>query len=289
MKPYRIPQLADKYVNYDMIQNHTQLPSFPDARVQLLYIFLNQGSRSPQLNSELFSLVTALVQIGIDTHDTIDTVQGKQGEGLMRSRQLKVLAGDYFSSRFYQLLSQQGEIEVVSGLSKAICDVNVMKMDLYAKMKSQSLSAEEYLRQTVQLNMQLFLSFTPMLEEALVTSWEKLLHDFCECEAVVREMSRSTDTETYVYSFSYWHILDVASEEDKRALRDNKVDIKEWKKLLLKYKASEQLAEQLRKSISSVQGIIKELKADGRFREIGQVLEPFLHQQHASSSAVGEG
>ena len=39
MKPYRVPELAEKYLNYDMIQNHTELPNFPDARVHLLYIF----------------------------------------------------------------------------------------------------------------------------------------------------------------------------------------------------------------------------------------------------------
>ena len=41
-----------------------------------------------------------------------------------RSRQLKVLAGDYFSSRFYHLLAQAGQIEMIKQLSNAICEVN---------------------------------------------------------------------------------------------------------------------------------------------------------------------
>ncbi|MGN7357373.1 heptaprenyl diphosphate synthase component 1 [Paenibacillus sp. SAF-054] len=288
MKPYRVPQLAKKYVEYDMIQKHTELPPFPDARVQLLYIFLNQGTSKSAVHSELFSLATSLVQIGIDTHETIDTQEGKPGEGFMRSRQLKVLAGDYFSSRFYQILSQKGQIEAVSRLSQAICDVNVLKMNLYGKMKSLFMSAEEYLRQTVQLNMQLFLSFTPLIEESLHELWNSLLRNVSECETVVREMQRSS-SDPYLYSYSYWHILDVASEEDKQALRERKLDNKDWKKLMLKYKAGEHMAEKLRQAVGGVQSILKSVKGDSLFRELGQVLEPFQRQLLASGSAVGEG
>lgn len=288
MKPYRVPQLAKKYVEYDMIQKHTELPPFPDARVQLLYIFLNQGTGSHGMHSELFSLVTSLVQLGIDTHETIDTQKDKPGEGFMRSRQLKVLAGDYFSSRFYQLLSQKGQIEAVSRLSQAICDVNVLKMNLYGKMKSLLLSAEEYLRHTVQLNMQLFLSFTPLLEESLHELWGTLLRKVSECETVAREMQRSGG-EPFLYSYSYWHILDVANEEDKEALRERKIDNKDWKKLMLKYKAAEHMAERLRQAVNGVQSVLKNAKSDGCLREIGHVLEPFQRQLHASGSAVGEG
>lgn len=288
MKPYRVPQLAKKYVEYDMIQKHTELPPFPDARVHLLYIFLNQGTSNQTEHSELYSLVTSLVQVGIDTHETIDTQEGKPIEGFMRSRQLKVLAGDYFSSRFYQLLSQKGQIEAVSRLSQAICDVNVLKMNLYGKMKSLLLSAEEYLRQTVQLNMQLFLSFTPLIEESVRELWNSLLHSVSECETVVREMQRSSN-ESFLYSYAYWHILDVASEEDKQALKEHKIDNKDWKKLMLKYKAGEHLAEKLRQAVGGVQTVLKSVKGDGLFRDIGQVLEPFQRQLLASGSAVGEG
>ena len=93
MKPYRVPELAEKYINYDMIQNHTELPGFPDARVHLLYIFLMDSGRNIAGHEELYALVTSLVQVGLDTHESIDVTEGNQGEAMMRSRQLKVLAG----------------------------------------------------------------------------------------------------------------------------------------------------------------------------------------------------
>lgn len=39
MTTYRVPNLAKKYTNYDMIQRHTEIPNFPDGRVRLLEFF----------------------------------------------------------------------------------------------------------------------------------------------------------------------------------------------------------------------------------------------------------
>lgn len=158
MKPYRIPQLAKPYTDYDMIQRHTELPPFSDGRGHLLYIFLGHGRSAGFQSEELFTLVTGLVQLGLDTHESIDRYQDEPGGDMMRSRQLKVLAGDYFSSWFYHLLAKHEQIEMVGILSTAIADFNVMKANLYGKMKGMLFTAEQYLKHTVQLNMRLFLS-----------------------------------------------------------------------------------------------------------------------------------
>ena len=99
MKKYSIVQAADQYVKYDMIQAHTQVPSYSEPRLQLLNAMLNQ-SKLMKDKSELYALVTALVQLGMDTHDLIDIESGFVNEKQMRSRQLNVLAGDYFSAKF---------------------------------------------------------------------------------------------------------------------------------------------------------------------------------------------
>ena len=79
MKPYKVPEIAKKYVEYDMIQAYTELPDFPDSRARLLFAFL-VNQRIPLLHSELYSLVTSLVQIGMDTHDMIDSNSGQVPE-----------------------------------------------------------------------------------------------------------------------------------------------------------------------------------------------------------------
>lgn len=156
MNSYRVPQLAKKYTDYDMIRQHTEIPSFPDSRARLLQVFV--GRTDEKVHDELYALATSLVQLAMDTHDRIDTISGERREVEMRSRQLNVLAGDYFSSRFYQLLAHAGKIEMIGKLSGAVSEVNARKMTLYERMKKLLVSAEEYLRETVQLKMQLFLS-----------------------------------------------------------------------------------------------------------------------------------
>ncbi|MGG3282425.1 heptaprenyl diphosphate synthase component 1 [Paenibacillus solani] len=285
MKPYRVPELAEKYTQYDMIQKHTDLPEFPDARVHLLYIFLKDSGKNIAGHEELYALVTSLVQLGLDTHESIDVTEGNQGEAMMRSRQLKVLAGDYFSSRFYQLLAHKGEIAVISLLSRAVSDVNVMKMRLYGKMKKSLLPSEEYLQLTVQLNMQLFLSFTPLLEVSVQETWEKLLKEFTACETIVREMERCAAPEIGRGGYAFWHLIESGSEEERNLLVSKKTDMKDWKKLILKHKASEKLLDKLRDSVN----VIQQLLASRGDSPCTGMLDPFLKRLSTYRSVVSEG
>lgn len=289
MKPYRVPELAKKYLYYDMIETHTELPAFPDARVHLLYIFLQKSKRYVAERGELYALVTSLIQMGLDTHETIDTAKSNQGEKMMRSRQLKVLAGDYYSSRFYQLLAKKGDIEAIASLSKAVSEVNVLKMNLYEKMKGMLLSAEEYLRQMVQLNMQLFLSFTPLIDSSFHGDWNTLLKELTQCETISNEMDRCASSEEGRNGYGYWYVLERANDADKKLLLSKKMEQKDWKKLMIKHNTADHLLDKLRQSVSTVQSLKPVINGEGAFAQIGQILEPFVQTLNRYRSAVREG
>ncbi|WP_379162323.1 heptaprenyl diphosphate synthase component 1 [Paenibacillus sp. sgz5001063] len=289
MKPYRIPQLAKPYTDYDMIQRHTDLPPFSDGRGHLLYIFLSHGSSADLKGIELFTLVTGLVQLGLDTHESIDRTQDEPDRDLMRSRQLKVLAGDYFSSWFYHLLAKHEQIEMVGILSTAIADVNVMKANLYCKMKSMIFSAEQYLRHTVQLNMRLFLSFTPMIEEPLKELWEMLLAEVSQYETLLLELRRGNDAGNAMDGYSYWKILESAAEDERRRLLEREIDLKDWKKLKMKYKCDSLLTDKLHGSIQSIQGLLQGVKDESLFSELNTALDRLLLHMKISGQAAVEG
>lgn len=287
MKPYRIPQLAKTYTDYDMIRRHTELPPLSDARGSLLYIFLNHGSvRRPQ--AELFALVTALVQLALDTHESIEIQSGPQEEESMRSRQLKVLAGDYFSSWFYRLLAGSGEVGIIGTLSAAIANFNVLKAQMYSKARELLFTAETYMQAAVQLNMSLFLSFTPLIDDPLVEPWRHLLYDFSCCEAVAQELKRGETPAGALDGYSYWHMLEAGSDEEKRQLRERKLEQKEWKKLKMKYKCDSILTDKLHRTIDSIQGTLQELKDDNLNRELRTAFDRFLMQLKISGQAAGE-
>lgn len=204
MKPTSIAEMASKYTQYDMIQKYTKLPAFPEHRVSLLFHFLNSGAVRVKPFSELFSLVTALVQVGLDTHDLVDNDASQAAAGGNRQRQLSILAGDYLSSRFYQLLAKAGQIDTIRRLSEAICEVNKLKMNAYTKMKTLALSAEEYLQGTVAIRTCLFLPFTHMMEGLYRTIWPELLEHLAACEVIDEELHREEPhTEG---SWAYWFL-----------------------------------------------------------------------------------
>ncbi|MDP4096653.1 heptaprenyl diphosphate synthase component 1 [Paenibacillus sp. P96] len=288
MKPYRVPQLAKKYVEYDMILQHTDMPSFPDSRARLLFTFLNRNGDQKNGQEELYPLATSLVQMGLDTHDMIDIAKEIPSPSKMRSRQLKVLAGDYFSGRFYQLLAQAGSIDAVALLSQAICDVNESKMSMYRSMCQFLMPPQEYLDGMAVMRKKLFLCFTPWIRESDRKLWESLLQEFSLCDTLADELSRLEAAERFRFSFAFWRLLENVTAEEREQLLGGTVDGKSWIQLMMKYKVGDMLLDKLDAVIGRIRGILSE--SDDRDREdFGRMTEPFLRIISTPRTAVREG
>lgn len=283
MISYRVPNLAKKYTDYDMIQRHTELPTFPNSRVQLLYTFLNQGQRHSVEDSELFSLVTALVQMGLDTHEMIDVQEENLGEQDMRSRQLKVLGGDFFSSRFYQLLAQAGQISVIASLSDGICRLNERKMSLYDRLKKGQVSSEEYVQESVQLKKQLFLSFHNMISEDEAELYDQFLASFSLLDTLVDELEAAKDVERSKSRFAYLHVYENENSDVRSTLAKGMLIQSEWNELISKHRTIEVLTKKIEQSVLSVQGLLENQLHDHVLREdLKTLLEPyFVHRASA--------
>ncbi|WP_145047477.1 heptaprenyl diphosphate synthase component 1 [Paenibacillus xylanexedens] len=286
MNSYRVPQLAKKYTDYDMIRQHTEIPPFPDSRARLLQVFVSRTDEKQ--HDEIYALATSLVQLAMDTHDRIDTLSGARREQEMRSRQLNVLAGDYFSSRFYQLLAHANRIEMIGKLSGAVAEVNVGKMSLYERMKKLVVSPDEYLRETVQLKMQLFLSFTDIIGEKDQSIWNHLLAEFSTCENIVEELQKLNDEKSFVYSYAFWSINEQGSDEERKVLRQPEPDMRAWARLVLKYRIGEILLDKLRNSTHRIQQLLQDKVEGESLHEVQTILEPYLTYLQPSHAVVRE-
>nr|WP_156278961.1 heptaprenyl diphosphate synthase component 1 [Paenibacillus sp. NEAU-GSW1] len=255
-----------------MIEAYTELPAFPDLRVRLLQAVLEQ-QRPQAVHNELYSLVVSLVQLGMDTHDLIDVEIDKRSESEMRSRQLKVLGGDYFSSQFYRLLSQAGQIEMISAISAAVCEVNRMKMNLYLMMNRLKLTAEEYLNATVQLKSELFRVFNGMLRGELSACWPELLAGMSRCEVALDELARSESPARFYQSWAYWHVLQEGTEEECSMLNERKAEPAFISGLLRKYDIEAKLTAIANAAANEVRMAAEGLASDKLAQELRQMTE----------------
>ncbi|BFT71429.1 MULTISPECIES: heptaprenyl diphosphate synthase component 1 [Paenibacillus] len=275
MNSYRIPEIAKQYTEYDMIQIHTDLPDFPELRTRLLFAFLN-GNSKLSTSSELYTLATSLVQLALDTHELVTASNDIKEKKAARSRQLKVLAGDYFSSRFYHLLAGAGQIDMIKQLSNAICDVNRLKMNTYMKMKQLKLSAEDYIHQTVEIKSQLFLSFSEFMSEVYDQAWPEILRSYTKCEVLFEEIFRLESASDFKGSWGFWHILQHGTKDERKQLQTEESDQAKVRTLVHKYHIPSQLYQMLDSQTKLLQAKVKQLESDKLISELFHIGEPFL-------------
>jgi len=276
MNKYRVEQLAHRLMQHDMISMHTELPAFPSGRIRLLHAVLSHQPQAARIR-ELLSVVTSLVQVGLDTHDLVENGEISQ-KGLpdIRAQQLKVLAGDYFSSRFYDLLSQAGQIEAVRRLSEAICDLNQLKMKVYSGMKQLKLSAEEYLQYKAQIASGLLLSFTGFMQGLYRRLWPEAVSLFGKCEVLLQELNNTEKAEKLSSSWGFWHVLQTGSEADRRALAENRDDQHLLRHFLDQYSVKEKLTVMLRESALQLWETAERFPSDKLVKELKGLIDPFF-------------
>ncbi|MFB9329574.1 heptaprenyl diphosphate synthase component 1 [Paenibacillus aurantiacus] len=288
MNAYTIADIARKYVDYDMIQSYTELPVYPDSRTRLLFAFLANPSM-PNPHSELYALVTSLVQLGMDIHDRIDNETGPRSEREMRSRQLKVLAGDYYSSRFFHLLAQAGQVHMIRLLSEGVCEVNRLKIDFYMRMRQRKLTADQYWSERVGIATELFGVFTGILDDKSAGLWAELLQDVGRCEVAVSELSRCGQPELFTESWGYWHALEAGNGDDRGRLADSSaLDPAFVRSLMDRYDIVSLLHEKLTQSAQRIQRTAESLDSGSFASELAAIGESFLLPPAPAASVLGE-
>ncbi len=172
-------------ISCDFVHRYVEIPSIPYVRMQVLFLFLHDsGVAYNQIKQYLIS--TSLIQLGLDCHEEVTLVPQVSEHGI-RQRQLTVLAGDLFSSKYYYLLSNLGDIPLIKTLAKSIYDINVAKTRLYTQPH---LTPEEALQLRTEIDTGLFTSFIPRFSDELHSVWRRLMEQLSLIERLAREISR---------------------------------------------------------------------------------------------------
>ncbi|MGM0711714.1 heptaprenyl diphosphate synthase component 1 [Brevibacillus parabrevis] len=192
-----------KRTTHSYVEYYVDVPSMAENRLELLYLFLLEQGMTKE-RASIFCTATGLVQLGLDMHENVEN-QYEQSLSAERNRQLTVLAGDYYSSRYYNLLAETGEIEAIQVLSGAIQRVNEAKMKLYiAGRDSRSLSDEEYWELRNAIDTGLYVAIVEKYADSddRRRLWIDLMKETAKVESVIGEWEQIKWQEQVPFGFA---------------------------------------------------------------------------------------
>ncbi|QRG69906.1 heptaprenyl diphosphate synthase component 1 [Brevibacillus choshinensis] len=185
------------------VEYYVDVPSMAENRLALLYLFLKEQGMTTERSVTLCT-ATGLVQLGLDIHEYVKN-DYERTLAAERNRQLTVLAGDYYSARYYALLAEASEIQAIQVLSAAVQRVNEAKMRLYLAGKDARLpSAEEYwdLRNTIDTGLYVAVVEAYADSEEQRRFWTNLMKETAKVESVIGEWEQLKWQEQVPFGFA---------------------------------------------------------------------------------------
>lgn len=132
MEISHLKAIIQKSMRHTYIDQFVQVPKLDNDKLYILIAILNNTNLSKE-KKESYIVTAMLIQTALDTHDLVPDSHASHEETKEKSKQLSVLAGDYYSGLYYWLLAEVEEVEMTQVLARAITDINEYKMQLYYK------------------------------------------------------------------------------------------------------------------------------------------------------------
>ncbi|HJH11846.1 MAG TPA: heptaprenyl diphosphate synthase component 1 [Metalysinibacillus jejuensis] len=163
----RFKEAVFKHVRHRTLQQFTGAPIVDDTRMfyALLPFFNKEATEAHEANA----VVLGVVHAALAAHDLIE-----EQATISKEQQLIVLAGDYYSGRYYQLLAASHDIALIQALSQAI----IVRCEQKAKAyETDPLTVEQWLMTLQQMESVLissyftceqFAAYIPIAEQGLL-------------------------------------------------------------------------------------------------------------------------
>lgn len=160
-----IKELITYKIEHTYLNKYIQKPVIDEGKIIALSIIVNNTSL-PALTKKQYIITTMLVQIALDTHDLVPiTNDDLEGEEEITTRQLTVLAGDYYSGLYYLLLAEIGDIDMIHVVATAIKEINEYKMKLYYKEVN---SFDDYIAMVQKVDSLLIMRVAEFVNNAMI-------------------------------------------------------------------------------------------------------------------------
>ncbi|WP_096153758.1 MULTISPECIES: heptaprenyl diphosphate synthase component 1 [Bacillus] len=174
-------QIAHPY----LVQN-IEFPVMDEDKLFMLHSILEPLPMSEEEKSK-YIISTMLVQIALDTHDL---VSNESTEEQLQTRQLTILAGDYYSGLYYHILAKLEDLSMIRTLAAAIKQINENKITYYQKDVD---SVENLMECLSSIDSALIQSFSEYFSNS---SWKELSSKILLLKRLVDERTRYVTTKT---------------------------------------------------------------------------------------------
>ena len=161
-----------------------------------------------------FALSTMLIQIALDTHEHISHSSDDE-----KSRQLTVLAGDYFSGLYYKLLAESEDVAMIRALSYGVKEVNEHKISVY---QNESNEIEKLMRDIMIIESSLIVK---VAEYFKVDPWNEFISNFLFFKCLLKEKRRYLQDGNSVLFEAVRKIIFPKSESKYKLSSENQNDL----------------------------------------------------------------
>lgn len=185
--------MLQQSMRHAFIDTKVSTPKIPDFLYEWLYEMYecHATDHFHQKQTDLTSFITAmcLVQSGLEVHDQIRTNVHTYSNEEIPMMQIHVLQGDYYSSKFYHLLSKNGDVKGIQNLCLAIMDVNRKKVAIRESLNQGQYPFEKHFEIQVQIRSMLFETFA----DAIVNERKNMFIDGLRWIAAIRYLNEEQE------------------------------------------------------------------------------------------------
>lgn len=112
------------------VWRHIEEPIIDEDKIAAMLLLLSDADATEQQQSN-YILSIMLMQIALDTHENVTNEMNSKDSDELRTRQLTILAGDYYSGLYYHILAKTEDVRFIKEFSRGIQEINESKVELY--------------------------------------------------------------------------------------------------------------------------------------------------------------
>ncbi|WP_416149707.1 heptaprenyl diphosphate synthase component 1 [Salipaludibacillus sp. HK11] len=156
-------------------------PVIDEDQATILFLLLKE-KEFPKKYTHDCILTALLVQAALDTHEIVN-IHGLGSEKVKTKRQLTVLAGDYYSSLYYYVLSKIEDVSLIRVLAKSIQEINESKMNIYKQHRKR---VQPTIGDLKTINASLLKNISDMIH---LSKWSAMIGEFFLLKSLLKERS----------------------------------------------------------------------------------------------------